>query len=147
MSDSIKNNLKEGNINFTNNFNICVNEASYNNIYSQVRSYIDIAKSIIIPDKFKEINVKKEFQRRGQLNSRQIVSALIGDKLVYNQTKTVNSSIKEETNLNVVLLLDESGSIDEANLHNYISKIAIILYEKDQKRFSLIILKVFLHTL
>ena len=129
LSDSIKNNLKEGNINFTNNFNICGNEAAYNNIYSQVRSYIDIAKSIIIPDKFKEINVKKEFQRRGQLNSRQIVSALIGDKLVYNQTKTVNSSIKEETNLNVVLLLDESGSIDEANLHNYISKIAIILYE------------------
>lgn len=122
----------------------------YNKLYGDIKHLIDDFRKVIVPtnsdDQFKKI----DFQRSGQLDPNQIVTALQGGRFV--NTKIQRTTIKRKPKYALVLNLDESSSMFGDNIGKNIrigknspygiaSRLAVLFYEamKDYKDLEIYI--------
>lgn len=101
-------------------------KAKYMSIVSKYKKEIALAKKLIFHNDNKVELQLEEFHRNGNLNSRQLAQAIQGVNTVYRQ---MDQKVVDKTNpkYNLVLLLDESGSMDK--ISDIVTNISIILYE------------------
>lgn len=101
-------------------------KAKYMSIVSKHRKEIALAKKIIFHNDNKVELQLEEFHRNGNLNSRQLAQAIQGVNTVYKQ---MTQKVVDKTNpkYNLVLLLDESGSMNM--ISDTVTNISVILYE------------------
>lgn len=112
------------------------NKAHYMYIASKYKREIALAKKMIFHNDKKVEMQLEEFHRNGNLNSRQLAQAIQGVNTVYKQM-TQKLVDKVNPKYNLVLLLDESGSMDK--VYDTVTDISVILYEamKDFKGIDL----------
>lgn len=106
-------------------------EVGDKNIYDMylklVSPYIKEAAKLIIPNR-KEITFENtKFRRNGTLDPTRLVNAMCNEQTVYMQ-KTVKN-IDKNPEYALIIMIDESGSMDSDNKHVMASKLAIMLYE------------------
>lgn len=101
-------------------------KSKYMSIVSKHRKEIALAKKIIFHNDNKVELQLEEFHRNGNLNSRQLAQAIQGVNTVYKQ---MTQKVVDKTNpkYNLVLLLDESGSMNM--ISDTVTNISVILYE------------------
>ena len=116
-------------------------KSKYATIVSKYRKEIALAKKIIFHNGNKVELQLEEFHRNGNLNSRQLTQAIQGVNTVYKQ---MTQKVVDKTNpkYNLVLLLDESGSMDR--ISDTVTNLSVILYEA-MKDFAGIDLYVYGH--
>ena len=122
----------------------------YNRLYGDIKQYIKDFQKIIVPtgsdDQYKKIG----FQRSGQLDPNQIVTALQGGRFV--NTKMQKTIIKNKPKYALVLNMDESSSmfgnyigrnirIKKNSPYGIASRLAVLFYEamKDYKDLEIYI--------
>lgn len=106
-------------------------EVGDKNIYDMylklVSPYIKEAAKLIIPNR-KEITFENtKFRRNGTLDPTRLVNAMCNEQTVYMQ-KTVKN-LDKNPEYALVIMIDESGSMDSDNKHVMATKLAIMLYE------------------
>ena len=101
-------------------------KSKYATIVSKYRKEIALAKKMIFHNDNKVELQLEEFHRNGNLNSRQLAQAIQGVNTVYKQ---MTQKVVDKTNpkYNLVLLLDESGSMDR--ISDTVTNLSVILYE------------------
>lgn len=101
-------------------------KSKYMFIVSKHRKEIALAKKMIFYNDNKVELQLEEFHRNGNLNSRQLAQAIQGVNTVYKQ---MTQKVVDKTNpkYNLVLLLDESGSMNM--ISDTVTNISVILYE------------------
>lgn len=122
----------------------------YNKLYGDIKQYIKDFQKIIVPTGSDEEYKKIDYQRSGQLDPNQIITALQGGNFVNTKLqKTVN---KKKPKYALVLNLDESGSmfgdyiggnirIKKDSPYGISSRLAVLFYEamKDYKELEIYI--------
>lgn len=116
------------------------NVLAYNKLYGDVKQFINDFKKIIVPTGSDDQYNKIEFQRSGQLDPNQIVTALQGGRFV--NTRMQKTVIKKKPKYALVLNLDESSSmfgtvsgigryirISKSSPYGIASRLAILFYE------------------
>lgn len=126
------------------------NILTYNKLYGDIKQFIKDFQKIIVPtgsdDQYKKIG----FQRSGQLDPNQIVTALQGGRFV--NTKMQKTVIKNKPKYALVLNMDESSSmfgnyigrnirIKKNSPYGIASRLAVLFYEamKDYKDLEIYI--------
>ena len=126
------------------------NILTYNKLYGDIKQFIKDFQKIIVPtgsdDQYKKIG----FQRSGQLDPNQIVTALQGGRFV--NTKMQKTIIKNKPKYALVLNMDESSSmfgnymgrnirIKKNSPYGISSRLAVLFYEamKDYKDLEIYI--------
>lgn len=114
------------------------NALMYNKLYGDIKQFIKDFQKVIVPtgsdDQFKKI----DFQRSGQLDPNQIVTALQGGRFV--NTKMQKTVIKKKPKYALVLNMDESSSmfgnftghhvrIHKSSPYGIASRLAVLFYE------------------
>lgn len=100
----------------------------YNVYLNKIRKYIEYVKSILIKDNNNNNSFNyNRYRKSGLLDGSKLVSGILGNPNIYKRiefSKTKNKSYKKT---NIVLLVDNSGSMD--SYKDIASKITILLYE------------------
>lgn len=110
----------------------------YNKLYGDIKQFINDFKKIIVPTNSDDQYNKIEFQRSGQLDPSQIVTALQGGKFV--NTRIQKTVIKKKPKYALVLNIDESSSmfgtcigrnirIGKTSPYGIASRLAVLFYE------------------
>ena len=110
----------------------------YNKLFGDIKYLIPYFREIIVPTNSDEQYKKIEFQRSGQLDPNQIITALQGGQFV--NTKFQRNIIKRKPKYSLVLNLDESGSmfgdyvgrnirIKKDSPYGIASRLAVLFYE------------------
>ena len=101
------------------------------NIYDMyaklVSPYVKDAAKLIIPNRKKITFENTKFRRNGTLDPTRLVNAMCNEQTVYMQ-KTVKN-LDKNPEYALVIMLDESGSMESDNKHVLATKLAIMLYE------------------
>ena len=114
------------------------NVLTYNKLYGDIKQFINDFKKIIVPTNSDDQYNKIEFQRSGQLDPNQIVTALQGGRFV--NTRMQKTVIKKKPKYALVLNLDESSSmfgnyigrnirIGKSSPYGIASRLAVLFYE------------------
>lgn len=99
----------------------------YQKYYNEIKSYIPITQKIIIPNN-KNIEYKNEqYRRNGSLDPTRLANAMCNEQTVYTQKSFKISN--NDPKYALVILLDESGSMEDMNINVFASKMAILFYE------------------
>ena len=122
-SDFKKNNYNTSKI--RNNLN--ENKKLYNEYYNDIKSYIPIVRKIIIPNNKSMEYINERYRRNGSLDPTRLANAMCNEQTVYTQKsfKITNNDPKYA----LVILIDESGSMEDMNINIFASKMAILFYE------------------
>lgn len=100
---------------------------TYMKYYNDIKSYIPITQKIIIPNN-KSIEYKNEqYRRNGSLDPTRLTNAMCNEQTVYTQKSFKISN--NDPKYALVILLDESGSMEDMNVNVFASKLAILFYE------------------
>ena len=123
---------------------------TYNKLYGDIKQFIKDFQKIIVPTGSDDQYKKIDFQRSGQLDPNQIVTALQGGRFV--NTKLQKSVIKNKPKYALVLNMDESSSmfgnymghnirISKKSPYGIASRLAVLFYEamKDYKDLDIYI--------
>ena len=103
------------------------NRHTYNEYFNEMKDYLSLARNLIIQN-----NVKKElntirFKRNGTLDPTRLANAMCNEQTVYNQkSMTIKNNNPKYA---LIIMLDESGSMEHMNLNILASKFAILMYE------------------
>ena len=114
------------------------NVLMYNKLYGDIKQFIKDFQKIIVPTGSDDQYKKIEFQRSGQLDPNQIVTALQGGRFV--NTRMQKTVIKKKPKYALVLNLDESSSmfgnytgrnirISKNSPYGIASRLAVLFYE------------------
>ena len=99
----------------------------YNQYLNLVKTYINYAKKLIIPNSYSYEIKTDRFRRNGSLDPNRLVNAMCNEQTVYTQKRTVIKSNDPEYAL--VLAIDESGSMTCDKLNELASAFSIMIYE------------------
>ncbi len=126
------------------------NILTYNKLYGDIKQFIKDFQKIIVPTGSDDQYKKIDFQRSGQLDPNQIVTALQGGRFV--NTKMQKTVIKNKPKYALVLNMDESSSmfgnyigrnirIKKNSPYGIASRLAVLFYEamKDYKDLEIYI--------
>ena len=103
------------------------NIIKYKSYYREAAPYIAQANNLIINNKTKQsINVTR-FTRNGSLDPTRLANAMCNEQTVYTRRTVETKNIDAEYAL--VIMLDESGSMNNHGINILATKIAIMLYE------------------
>ena len=103
------------------------NISRYKSYEREVAPYITQAKSLIINNKYKQSINTIRFTRNGSLDPTRLANAMCNEQTVYTRRSVETKNIDAEYAL--VIMLDESGSMNDHGINILASKIAIMLYE------------------
>jgi hypothetical protein len=103
------------------------NAPRYKSYLREATTYITQAKSLIITNKFKQSINTIRFTRNGSLDPTRLANAMCNEQTVYTRRSVETKNIDAEYAL--VIMLDESGSMNDHGINILASKIAIMLYE------------------
>ena len=103
------------------------NAPRYKSYLREATPYINQAKSLIITNKFKQSINTIRFTRNGSLDPTRLANAMCNEQTVYTRRSVETKNIDAEYAL--VIMLDESGSMNDHGINILASKIAIMLYE------------------
>lgn len=112
-----------------NEINVWKNEniMRYKTYMREVSPYIETAKSLIINNRtIQNFNVTR-FTRNGSLDPTRLANAMCNEQTVYTRRTVETKNMDAEYAL--VIMLDESGSMEDHGINILASKIAIMLYE------------------
>ena len=103
------------------------NVMKYKSYYREAAPYIAQANNLIINNKTKQtVNVTR-FTRNGSLDPTRLANAMCNEQTVYTRRNIETKNIDAEYAL--VIMLDESGSMNDHGINILATKIAIMLYE------------------
>ena len=103
------------------------NVMKYKSYYREAAPYIAQANNLIINNKTKQsVNVTR-FTRNGSLDPTRLANAMCNEQTVYTRLTVETKNIDAEYAL--VIMLDESGSMNDHGINILATKIAIMLYE------------------
>jgi hypothetical protein len=103
------------------------NVMKYKSYYREAAPYIAQANNLIINNKTKQsVNVTR-FTRNGSLDPTRLANAMCNEQTVYTRRTVETKNIDAEYAL--VIMLDESGSMNDHGINILATKIAIMLYE------------------
>ena len=103
------------------------NVMKYKSYYREAAPYIAQANNLIINNKTKQsVNVTR-FTRNGSLDPTRLANAMCNEQTVYTRRTVETKHIDAEYAL--VIMLDESGSMNDHGINILATKIAIMLYE------------------
>lgn len=103
------------------------NVMKYKSYYREAAPYISQANKLIINNKTKQtVNVTR-FTRNGSLDPTRLANAMCNEQTVYTRRAVETKHIDAEYAL--VIMLDESGSMNDHGINILATKIAIMLYE------------------
>ena len=103
------------------------NVMKYKSYYREAAPYIAQANNLIINNKTKQsVNVTR-FTRNGSLDPTRLTNAMCNEQTVYTRRTVETKHIDAEYAL--VIMLDESGSMNDHGINILATKIAIMLYE------------------
>lgn len=108
----------------------CEGVIKYNTYLHDVKPYIEQAKKFIIPNHKKTTFVTTQYHRNGSLDPTRLANAMCNEPNVYLHKEVKVSDMDPEYAL--VIMIDESGSMEDQGINMFASKIAIMLYEAMQ---------------
>lgn len=103
------------------------NVMKYKSYLHEVSSYISQAQSLIINNKIAHSFNTTRFVRNGSLDPTRLANAMCNEQTVYVRRSVESKKIDAEYAL--VIMLDESGSMNDHGINILATKIAIMLYE------------------
>lgn len=103
------------------------NIMNYKSYLREVTPFIVQAKSLIINNKYKQSINNVRFTRNGSLDPTRLANAMCNEQTVYTRRSVETNSMDAEYAL--VIMIDESGSMNDHGINILASKIAIMLYE------------------
>lgn len=103
----------------------------YDSYFNQVRPFINDFAKIVIPNKRNVVINTLRFQRNGTLDPTRLADAMQNTQTVYK--RIITDEKKSEPKYALVLMIDESGSMDGYSCSRDASKLAILIYEAMSK--------------
>ncbi len=105
---------------------ILKSKKNYDKIYNEIKKYIYLFRNCILLNDYKENIEAIKDQRKGILDTNKLAQAYQGIDTIY-ESKILRKYKNEESKYTLCIILDESGSM--FTLHDYCTKIAILLFE------------------
>mgnify|MGYP002514347527 FL=1 len=99
----------------------------YKSYLREAAPYVTQAQGLIINNKYKQSINTIRFTRNGSLDPTRLANAMCNEQTVYTRRTVETKNIDAEYAL--VIMLDESGSMNDHGINILATKIAIMLYE------------------
>ena len=99
----------------------------YKSYLREAAPYVTQAQGLIINNKYKQSINTIRFTRNGSLDPTRLANAMCNEQTVYTRRSVETKNIDAEYAL--VIMIDESGSMNDHGINILASKIAIMLYE------------------